>query len=165
MPQVTPDNIYSMHRPRNRQLMFSMKEFGEVRCMNEGTKRIRQEMEEAHLPAPIFRPVSQENTGVLATLKNDIANRQNSLDSEAYKALGEALSLSLSPEEKKIVNFTIENGKINVSEALHIMKTNIWHTDKDALKKLESRVIMEFVSTKERDAKAHYTLARNRRDL
>lgn len=51
MPQVTPDTIYTMHRPRNRHLVFALKEFGEVKCMNEGTKRVRQEMEEVSLPA------------------------------------------------------------------------------------------------------------------
>jgi ATP-dependent DNA helicase RecG len=164
MPQVTPTTIFSLHRPRNRQLMFAMKELGEVKCMNEGTKRVRQEMEDAKLPAPIFRPVTQENTGVLAILSNDIANRQNSLDSEAYLALGEALSLSLSPEERKIVNFAIENGRVNVSEALRIMKTNIWHTAKSALKRLERRGILEFRSSKTRDPNAHYVMATKKDD-
>jgi ATP-dependent DNA helicase RecG len=151
MPQVTPDTIYNMHRPRNRVLMFSLKEFGEVRCMNEGTRRVRDEMAHANLPEPVFEPTNRENTGVRATLRNDIANRQNSLDSEAYKVLGEAVSLSLTPDERKIINFTIENGRINVSEALRIMETNIWHTAKKALERLEARNILEWVSTKERD--------------
>lgn len=160
MPQVTPKTIYNMHRPRNRQLMFCLKEFGEVKCMNEGTRRVRDEMAHAHLPEPIFKPLTPENTGVIAILANDIANRQNSLDSEAYKILGEALSLSLSPEERKIVNFVIENKTINVSEALRIMKTNIWHTAKGALERLEGRGILNFISSKERDPKAHYILSR-----
>ena len=159
MPQVTPSNIYGMHRPRNRQLMFALKEFGEVKCMNEGTKRVRDEMAEAHLPEPIFRPTTPENTGVLAVLANDIANRQNSLDSEAYRVLGEALSLSLTPDERKIINFVIENKTINVSEALRIMSTNIWHTAKGALDRLERRGVLDFYSTKERDPKAHYRLS------
>lgn len=161
MPQVTPQTIYTMHRPRNRHLMFALKEFGEVKCMNEGTKRVRDEMAEAHLPEPQFMPTNADNTGVLAVLRNDIANRQNSLDSEAYKVLGEALSLSLTPEERKVVNFVIEHKTINVSEALRILKTNIWHTAKKCLERLESRGILEFVSEKERDPKAHYVLARS----
>lgn len=160
MPLVTPDSIYSMHRPRNRTLMFTLKEFGEVKCMNEGTRRVKEEMEQASLPEPIFEPTSSDNIAVRAILKNDIANRQNSLDSEAYQALGEALSLSLSIDERKIVNFVIENGTINVSEALRIMSTNIWHTAKKALKRLESRGILDFVSTKVRDPNAHYILSK-----
>lgn len=160
MPQVTPKTIFSLHRPRNRQLMFAMKDLGEVKCMNEGTKRVRQEMMDAKLPEPVFRPVTEENTGVLAILSNDIANRQNSLDSEAYLVLGEALSLSLTPEERKIVNFTIENGRVNVSEALRIMKTNIWHTAKSSLRRLEKRGILEFKSSKIRDPNAHYVIAK-----
>ena len=158
MPQVTPATIYDMHRPRNRILMFMLKEFGEVRCMNEGTRRIRDEMRHASLPEPIFEPTTPDNTAVRAVLKNDIANRQNSLDSEAYRALGEAISMSLSADERKIVNYVIENGSINVSEALRIMTTNIWHTAKKTLQRLERRNILEWISTKERDPKAHYVI-------
>jgi len=165
MPQVTPATIFTMHRPRNRQLMFALKEFGEVKCMNEGTKRVRDEMVEAHLPEPVFRPTTEDNTGVLAILSNDIANRQNSLDSEAYRILGEALSMSLSPDERKIVNYVIEHKTINVSEALRIMSTNIWHTAKGALNRLERRGILDFYSTKERDPRAHYRLARQSRNV
>lgn len=161
MPQVTPETIYTMHRPRNRQLMFTMKEFGEVKCMNEGTNRVRDEMKEAHLPEPLFKPTNQENTGVLAVLSNDIANRQNSLDSEAYKALGEALSLSLTPQERKLINFTIEHGSINVSQALKLIESNIWHTAKKALSRLEKRGILDFISSKVRDPDSHYILARH----
>jgi len=145
--------------------MFALKEFGEVKCMNEGTKRVRDEMVEAHLPEPVFRPTTEDNTGVLAILSNDIANRQNSLDSEAYRILGEALSMSLSPDERKIVNYVIEHKTINVSEALRIMSTNIWHTAKGALNRLERRGILDFYSTKERDPRAHYRLARQSRNV
>lgn len=164
MPQVTPITIFNLHRPRNRTLMFALKDYGEVRCMNEGTRRVRDEMVEANLPAPIFEPTTLDNTGVRATLRNDIANRQNSLDSEAYRQLGEALSLSLSPDERKIVNFVIEHGSINVSEALRILSTNIWHTAKTCLGRLEKRSILFHVSTKIRDPKAHYILSSRKPD-
>lgn len=101
MPQVTAENIYEMHRPRNTFLMLTLREFGEVRCINEGTKRVRKEMQEADLPAPKFTQSVSGNVAVKAMLRNDIANRVNSLDSEAYQILGESLSISLDVEEKK----------------------------------------------------------------
>jgi len=89
---------------------------------------------------------------------NEIANRTNSLDSEAYKVLGEAVSFSLDDDEKKIVNYVIEHHKINVSDALRILSTTYWHTAKAKLSRLVDRNILEFHSTKQRDPNAYFTM-------
>ena len=83
MPSITPENL--VHKPRNPFLMFALREYGEVHCIREGTERIKREMTEAKLPAPVFRG---SETGVSVTLHNEVANRTNGLDSEAYKTLG-----------------------------------------------------------------------------
>ena len=134
MPSVTPENLF--HKPRNPFLMFVLREFGEVRCISEGTKRIRRQMHDARLPEALFAGTANS---VKATLQNDIANRINSLDSEAYKILGEAISFSLDPDERKIINYVIENGRINVSDALRILSTTYWHTAKSKLQRLVKR--------------------------
>lgn len=156
MPSVTPENLF--HKPRNPFLMFVLREFGEVRCISEGTKRIKRELSEAHLPTVRY---TASSSGVTATLYNDIANRVNSLDSEAYKVLGEALSFSLDADERKIVNYAIENDRINVSDALRILSTTYWHTAKAKLQRLVKRGILDFVSTKSRDPNSYYRLRRN----
>ena len=155
MPSVTPDNLF--HKPRNPFLMFVLREYGEVRCISEGTARIFREMQDAKLPKPEFR--GGENS-VTVVFKNEIANRTNSLDSEAYRVLGEAISFSLDDDEKKIVNYVIENDRINVSDALRILSTTYWHTAKAKLKRLVDRNILDFHSTKHRDPNAYYTLRR-----
>lgn len=160
MPQVTPETIYGSHRPRNPFLMLVLREFGEVRCISEGTRRVRAEMQEAKLPAPEFMQETKGQTAVRAILRNDIANRTNSLDSEAYKVLGEAMAFTLSPDERKIVNYVIEHGRINASDALRILSTTYWHTARKRLQGLVTRGILEFVSVQHRDPKAHYILAR-----
>jgi ATP-dependent DNA helicase RecG len=160
MPQVTPETIYGSHRPRNPFLMLVLREFGEVRCISEGTRRVRSEMQEAKLPAPEFMQEMRGQTAVRALLRNDIANRTNSLDSEAYKVLGEAMAFTLSTDERKIVNYVIEHGRINASDALRILSTTYWHTAKARLQGLVKRNILDFVSSKHRDPKAHYILAR-----
>lgn len=153
MPNVTPENLF--HKPRNPFLMFVLREYGEVRCISEGTKRIKRELNDAKLP-----PAEYEGTNhsVRATLKNDIANRTNSLDSEAYKVLGEAIAFSLDPDERRLVNYVVENNHINVSDALRILNTTYWHTAKAKLQRLVKRGILEFVSEKQRDPKSHYVL-------
>lgn len=155
MPSITPENL--VHKPRNPFLMFALREYGEVRCISEGTERIKREMTEAKLPAPVFRG---SETSVTVTLHNEVANRTNSLDSEAYKVLGEAVSFTLDPDEKKIVNYVMEHKRINVSDALRILSTTYWHTAKAKLSRLEKRQILAYHSTKLRDPNAFYELRR-----
>lgn len=155
MPSITPENL--VHKPRNPFLMFILREYGEVRCISEGTARIRREMTEANLPAPVFRGT---DTSVTVELQNEAVNRTNSLDSEAYKALGEIVAFSLDPDEKKIINYLIEHGRINVSDALRILSTTYWHTAKAKLNRLEKRGILDHHTTKVRDPSAYYSLRR-----
>lgn len=165
MPQVTPETIYEMHRPRNPFIMHVLREYGEVRCINEGTKRVRKEMANAKLPAPIFKQVDSSQVAFRATLQNDIKHRKNSLDTEAYKMLGETISFGLKPEEKKIINYVIENKKIHAAEALRILDTTRWHTAKKLLDELVERGALEFHPGKRpRDNSAHYTLRERRPD-
>lgn len=153
MPSISPDNF--VHKPRNPFLMFVLREYGEVRCISEGTKRIRRELQNAKLPQTQYIDNSRS---VSATLQNDVVNRTNTLDSEAYKILGEAISFSLDSEERKIVNYLAENKRINVSQALRILSTTDWHTAKGRLDRLTRRNIIDFVTTKTRDPNAHYIL-------
>lgn len=159
MPNVTPENLF--HKPRNPFLMFVLREYGEVRCISEGTKRIRREMDEAKLPPAEYIGTHHS---VIATLRNDIANRTNSLDSEAYRTLGEAVAFSLDPDERKLINFVIEHDKINVSDALRILSTTRWHTAKAKLQELADRKILDFVSSRDRDPNSHYILHRPKSD-
>jgi ATP-dependent DNA helicase RecG len=153
MPTVTPENLF--HKPRNPFLMFILREYGEVRCISEGTARIFREMDEARLPKPRYQGT---DVSVSVVFWNEVANRTNSLDTEAYRVLGEALSFSLDGDEKKIVNYVIEHGRINVSDALRILSTTYWHTAKAKLKRLVDRNILDFHSTKVRDPNAFYSL-------
>lgn len=155
MPSVTPENLF--HKPRNPFLMFVLREFGEVRCIAEGTKRIKRELQEAKLPPIIY---TADHNSVKATLRNDVANRTNALDSEAYKALGEAVAFSLDADERRIVNYVIEHGRINASDALRILSTTYWHTANGKLKRLVQRGVLDFISKKHRDPKSHYVLHR-----
>ncbi|OSQ41197.1 ATP-binding protein [Thalassospira sp. MCCC 1A01428] len=159
MPQITPATIVGTHRPRNPFVMRSLREFGEVRCISEGTRRMVAEMSAANLPPPEFKQKQSDNLCVICTLRNNVKDRSNSLDSDAYKALGEAVAFSLTPDERKIVNYLIEHGKINVSDALRILSTTRWHTARDMLSALERRGILDYMTSgKPRDAHSHYRL-------
>jgi ATP-dependent DNA helicase RecG len=118
------------------------------------------EMTAANLPPPEFKQKRTDNLSVICTLRNNVRDRSNSLDSDAYKSLGQAVAFSLTPEERKIVNYLVEHGKINVSGALRILSTTRWHTARDLLVELEKRGILDYVTSgKPRDAHSHYRLA------
>lgn len=160
MPQITAENIVGTHRPRNLFLMLALREYGEVRCISEGTRRMVAEMANADLPPPEFRQERAGSLSVRCTLRNNVADRSNSLDSEAYRTLGEAVALGLAPEERKIVNFVMQHGKINVSGALRIMKTTRWHTAKNTMMSLVSRGVLDrHGSGRTRDPHTFFTLA------
>jgi ATP-dependent DNA helicase RecG len=160
MPQITAENIVGTHRPRNLFLMLALREYGEVRCISEGTRRMVAEMKNASLPPPEFK---QERTGSLSVhciLRNNIKDRSNSLDNEAYLALGEAIAFGLKPEEKKIINFVMQQGKMNVSDALRIMRTTRWHSAKRQMNELVERGILDrHGSGRSRDPHSYFTLA------
>jgi ATP-dependent DNA helicase RecG len=165
MPQITADNIVGTHRPRNLFLMLALREYGEVRCIAEGTRRMVAEMQNAKLPPPEYKQERAGSLNVVCTLRNNVADRSNSLDSEAYKKLGEAIAFGLKPEERKIVNFVMQHGKMNVSDALRIMKTTRWHTAKHALDGLVDRGALDrHGSGKPRDPHSYYSLAQPKSD-
>ncbi|BAV63743.1 ATP dependent DNA helicase RecG [Sphingobium cloacae] len=159
MPQITAENIVGTHRPRNLFLMLALREYGEVRCISEGTRRMVAEMENASLPPPEFKQERMGSLSVLCTLRNNVADRSNSLDSEAYMRLGQAIAFGLTPEERKIVNFVMQHGRMNVSDALRIMKTTRWHTAKRTMDGLVDRGALDRHGTgKARDPHSYYSL-------
>jgi ATP-dependent DNA helicase RecG len=163
MPQITAQNIVGTHRPRNLFLMLALREYGEVRCISEGTRRMVAEMHNAKLPPPEFKQERSGSLSVICTLRNNVADRSNSLDSEAYKALGEAVSFGLTHEERKIVNYILMHGKMKVTDALRIMSTTRWHTAKNSMDDLVRRGVLDHVSSgKPRNSHAYYVIARDK---
>ena len=74
--------------------------------------------------------------------------------------MGEAIAFSLDPDERRIVNYAIEHGRINASDALRILSTTYWHTAKGKLKRLVDRGVLDFISKKHRDPNSHYVIRR-----
>jgi ATP-dependent DNA helicase RecG len=161
-PLVTPENIYTMHHPRNPTLMRAMFYMGLVKEHAEGTKRMRDSMNGMRLPAPAFEQTNSGAGGAMVrvTLRNHIKQRKIWVDSDVTSLLGEALSRNLSVEEKRILNFVAEHGRINVTQCHrlipHLPK---WHSAKRLLSKLVEKGLLRHVHSEVvRDNKAHYVL-------
>ena len=158
-PPVTPENIYDTHNPRNPHLMNALFYLDYVKCAHEGTRRMRDFMKEANLPEPEF---TQREVGfhqVHVTLRNNVEARKEFVEAGALKLLGENVYEDLSTDEKMIINFLADRGKINVSDTNRILGKD-WHTAKSVLEDLAARKILVRRSKtgKTRDPSAHYTL-------
>ncbi len=162
-PLVTPENIYTMHHPRNPTLMRTMFYMGLVKEHAEGTKRMRDTMKNMKLPPPIFEQTQSGigNAAVRVTLRNEIKQRKVWVDSDVTSLLGEALSRNLSSEEKRVLNFVAEYGKINVTQCHRLIPSLAkWHSAKRLLVKLVDKGLLKQVHSAAviRDNKAHFVL-------
>ena len=161
-PLVTPENIYSMHHPRNPTLMRAMFYMGLVKEHSEGTKRMRDTMKGMSLPLPIFEQ-TQSGMGssmVRVTLRNHIKQRKVWVDSDVTGLLGEALALNLTMEEKRVLNFVAEHGSINVVQCHRLIPALAkWHSAKKLLARLEEKGMLKRIHNgKPRDNRSHYVL-------
>jgi len=160
---VTPDNIYEISDPRNPRLMDIMFYLDFVKAAHEGARRMRDTMLEMQLPPPEFEQKEIDFHLVRVTLRNNIKQRKVWIDADVSGLVGEAVSRSLSDDERRVINFVAENGKINVSQVTRLTSRTSWPAAKKLLDRLVvERGIFERVSDEsmERDPNAHYRLRR-----
>ncbi len=99
---VTVENIQNTRFSRNPMIARILSDFGWVRELNEGVKRIYQDMRSYFLDPPVYK-VLNRNT-VLLTLKNNIAARAIRR-LETGTAAWEGRWSSLAPLEQEIVYY------------------------------------------------------------
>jgi ATP-dependent DNA helicase RecG len=162
MPTISPENIYDTPpQPRNPHLYQAMWFLEFVRCNNEGAKRIRDYMAKADLPLPEFSERSKNYSFVRVILRNDIQKRKLWSDEDSMKVLGQSLFEQLTDEERQVVNYVIEYGKINTSDAQRLTQFS-WPRSSRMLHRLVQRGVLSHVKNvapgKERDPNAHFVL-------
>jgi ATP-dependent DNA helicase RecG len=162
-PFVTPENIYKSHHPRNPHLMKAMFYLDFVRCHNEGTRRMRDTMQEVNLPLPQFeqKQVATGYMSVRVTLRNNRKQRKVWIDSDVSQFLPLDVAKSLNQDETRILNFIGEHDQINVSECHRLLPhIKTWHSVKNLLIRLTNREILTHVHRAdiERDPDACFKL-------
>lgn len=159
-PTVTPENIYESHHPRNPHLMDALRFLDYVRCMNEGTRRMRISMTGMELPSPAFEQKGGDFSQVRVTLRNNIKQRRVWIDASASKIVGPEIAATLSENEHRAINYIAERGSINVTQLTRITDQG-WNPCKKLLSTLVDRGILlrEGNPRLERDGKARFVLA------
>lgn len=158
-PFITPENIYQMHQRRNFFLMDALYFLDFVKGENEGTNRMRDEMQAMELPDPEFSGKNTEvgHALVRVTLRNNHERRKLWIDKSAADVVGELVFSQLDEREKRCINFAAEHGRITVAEAARLHAVD-WKTGKKILERLVTLKLLEWVSRYPKDSSAHYRL-------
>jgi ATP-dependent DNA helicase RecG len=159
-PPVTADTVYEIHQPRNPHLMEAMRFLDYVKCAREGTRRMRESMTRADLPAPEFEQKDVSHALVRVTLRNNIALRKVWLDSDATEIVGETIAQTLSEDERRAINFAAEHGKVNASQVQRLTQKT-WPQAQKLLVGLADKRVLRHVHRRglDRDPQAHFVLA------
>ncbi|MEQ8335177.1 ATP-binding protein [Nisaea sp.] len=158
VPPVNEQTIYVTRAARNPHLMDALRYLGYVQMAREGTRRIRDSMNEYGLPDPQFKQEVLHGIVVRVSLKNDQETRKRATDRDVAIHFGVDLWKKLQEHEVKIAAYTFRNGTIQVSEAQRLTGRT-WGTSKKDLERLCRKQVLAFVPGEfPRDPKAHYVL-------
>ena len=106
---VTVENIRETRYSRNPRIARVLTDFGWVRELNEGVKRIYSDMAEFFLDDPIY---SEPEQAVKLVLKNNIVMRSLRMQDRAFKNIGEDLWNQLDEIERGIVTYMSNQAQV-----------------------------------------------------
>ena len=109
---VTVENIRETRYSRNPRISRVLNDFGWVRELNEGVKRIYADMEKFFLDDPIY---SEPEHSVRLVLKNNIVMRSLRKQGRVMEYVGEQLWDNLDDLNRQILVFMASNSKVNRS--------------------------------------------------
>lgn len=111
---VTIDNIQYTRYSRNPKISRVLNEFGYVRELNEGVKRIYKDMESFFLEKPVYSEPGQQS--VKLTLKNNILMRKLRRQERLISVLGTTDWDGLDDLEKEILTYMGSHGQVTSKE-------------------------------------------------
>jgi ATP-dependent DNA helicase RecG len=164
VPPVNEETIYSTRAARNHNLMDALRYLGYVQMAREGTRRIRDSMQQYELPAPVFRQEALHGVVVKVTLRNrnDHESRKSTTDREVADYFGADVWKGLVDHEVALAAYIFHNKTIQVSEAQRITGRT-WSTSKKDLERLTKKGLLMFQpGDYVRDPKATYRIAPRR---
>ncbi|MCE2196749.1 cell filamentation protein Fic [Streptococcus thermophilus] len=151
---VTVENIKHERFSRNPRIARTLTEFGWVREMNEGVKRIYSEMESYFLHEPKY---TEPGNKVVLTLENNILSRHLRVNDKMMKKYDEFNDLN--DDEKAILHIMYNTGeKMTTALAARITNRGRNFASK-LLKSLVNKEILEWHGTSKQDRNQYYTLA------
>ena len=150
---VTISNIKETRYSRNPKISRVLTEFGWVRELNEGVKRIYEEMDSFFLDAPEY---SEPNNSVKLVLKNNILARHSRQVDNLESILGNKQWESMDYIEKSITTYLYNKGASKRSE----LEKYTHKSDKTVLKRLRNLIAKGIIRAngKENDPNRTYAI-------
>lgn len=152
---VNINNLKHTRYSRNPKIARILSEFGWVKELNEGIKRIYKEMNEYFLDNPKF--TEPNNNSLLLTLKNNIVMRRMRNMEQMSSLFTKDLWDSLSKHEIKAIELAYINGKVTTKD----LQEKIERSPKIARKVLDSlktKGVFEWNGTSTNDPKQYFEL-------
>ena len=150
---VTLDNMLNTRYSRNPRIARILSEFGWVREMNEGVKRIYSEMAKYYLHDPVY---TEPGNKVVLTLENSILTRQTRQENLLGTIFPNYDELSL--VEKRLVQYMYNTGEhLTTSKAINIVNRSRSNVSK-ILGNLRALGIVEWFGSSPRDKRQYYKL-------
>ena len=150
---VTIENIREERFSRNPRIARILSEFGWVREMNEGVKRIYSEMAQYYLHDPVY---TDPGNKVVLTLENSILTRQTRQENLLGTIFPNYDELSL--VEKRLVQYMYNTGEhLTTSKAMNIVNRSRSNVSK-ILGNLRALGIVEWFGSSPRDKRQYYKL-------
>jgi ATP-dependent DNA helicase RecG len=154
---VTLQNMQYTRYSRNPRIAKVLLEFGWVKELNEGVKRIYLEMEQAFLNSPTY---SEPNSNaVLLVLENNILNRVVRLTDQLQERLTEEVFTNLHEDERIVLQIAFMTGKVTVKDISIKIGRSKYYTS-SLLKKLTEKGFLIWHGTSATDPTQYYTFAK-----
>ncbi|WP_109059869.1 ATP-binding protein [Aggregatibacter aphrophilus] len=150
---VNLQNIKTTRYSRNPRIARVLSEFGWVKELNEGVKRIFNEMEKYFLNDPIYS--EPDHNSVLLTLENNILQRQSRELDRIKLLLSEDTIKSLTQNEIKVLQYIYSHKKINTSKARELLNKSAPYT-RTLLQSLVEKGVLEWNGNSNNDPTQYF---------
>lgn len=154
---VTLDTMKVKRYSRNPQIARALVEFGIVRELNEGVKRIYKEMHDFNLKEPNYS--EPDLNSVLLVLDNDIENRSNVNNASVNETVKDIWDTLTYPEQKAI-EFIINNNGATREEISNIIGRSKT-TAVSLLNRLMDKKLIIWTGTSKSDVYGKYIIKNN----
>ena len=150
---VNKYNIREVRYSRNPRIARALTEMGWVRELNEGVKRIYQEMSRYFLDEPVYDDPNQK---VLLVLKNNIVTRRKRRLERISSLINTEWS-NLSKDEKTAVEMAFSKERLTTRQLADIIDRSIPYARK-VLSRLEELGILQKTASSSNDPQQYYSL-------
>lgn len=153
---VTLDNMRTTRYSRNPRIARTLVEFGWVRELNEGVKRIYTEMQNSLLNDPVY--TEPGGAKVQLTLENNIVARSVRRSEALEDKVSPETIASLGEYELAAIRLAFTNGRVTAGELAAHIKRNRRTASRVLGKLIEEDGLLEWHGSSPHDPKQFYTI-------